>query len=239
MFPILKKEFHAFFSSPIAYLVIGIFLLINGLFLWIFDDNFNILYAGYADINNFFYLSPWVFLLLAPAITMRMFSDELSTGTIETLLTKPLTLWQIVFGKFLACLLLIVITIALTFVHVYSVYQLGNPIGNIDLGSTIGSYIGLLLLTSSYISIGLFASTLSKNQIIAFLLSMLIIFVGYYGFDALFRLLGSDLYFIQSIGFNEHYKSLSKGVVDSRDILYFLSVIFFFLFLTKIQLKNV
>ena len=149
MFAILKKEFNSFFASPIAYVVIGVFLLMNGLFLWIFKDDFNILNAGFADLNSFFFLVPRVFIFLIPAITMKSFADEYSNGTIELLKTKPISEWQIVFGKFLASLLLIVVAIIPTFTYVYSVYQLGSPVGNLDFVSTIGSYIGLLFLAAT------------------------------------------------------------------------------------------
>ena len=181
MYAILKKEFNSFFSSPIAYLVIGFFLLINGLFLWFFNDDFNILNAGFADISPFFYLTPWVFLFLIPAITMKSFADELNNGTIEILKTKPLSDWKIVMGKFWASLLLTIITILPTLFYVFTVYQLGNPIGNIDFGSTIGSYIGILFLAATYTSVGLFTSTLSKNQIISFILGVFITFFLFYG----------------------------------------------------------
>ncbi len=238
MIPILKKEFNSFFASPIAYLVIGVFLLVNGLFLWVFDDDFNILNAGFADINSFFYLAPWVLLFLIPAITMKTFADELSTGTIEILKTRPITDWQIVLGKFWAALLLISIAIIPTFVYVYSVNQLGNPVGNIDYGSTIGSYVGLFLLSAAYAAVGLFTSTLSKNQIVAFLLGVLIIFFLYYGFDAISNLFGSSSYTVQLFGMNEHFKSMSRGVIDTRDLIYFLSIIVFFLWMTKQKLSN-
>jgi ABC-2 type transport system permease protein len=238
MYPILKKEFNSFFASPIAYLVIGVFLLVNGLFLWVFNDDFNILNAGFADLNNFFFLAPWVLLFLIPAITMKTFADEFSTGTIEILKTRPITDWQIVLGKFFAALLLIVIAIIPTFVYVYSVSQLGSPVGNIDYGSTIGSYLGLFLLASSYASIGLFTSTLSKNQIVAFLLGVFIAFFLYYGFDAIADLFGSSSYTVKLFGMNEHFKSISRGVIDTRDVLYFLSITVFFLFITKQKLTN-
>jgi ABC-2 type transport system permease protein len=147
MFAILKKEFNSFFASPIAYLVIGVFLLMNGLFLWVFKDDFNILNAGFADVTAFFYLAPWFFLFLIPAITMKSFADEYKSGTIELLKTKPLSNWQIVLGKFLASLLLVVMALLPTLTYVYSIYQLGNPLGNIDLGSTIGGYMGLLFFS--------------------------------------------------------------------------------------------
>ncbi len=236
MFPILKKEFNAFFASPVAYLVIGVFLLVNGLFLWVFKDNFNILNAGFADLNNFFFLVPWVFLFLIPAITMRSFADEFNNGTIEILKTRPLTDWQIVLGKFLASLLLVVVALIPTLTYVYTIYQLGNPVGNIDFGSTIGSYIGLLFLAATYTSIGLFTSTLSKNQIVTFILGVFITFFLFFGFDSLSNLFNNQN--ISKFGINEHFKSISRGVLDTRDILYFLSVTAFFLFITKQQLDE-
>ncbi|ARV14767.1 gliding motility-associated ABC transporter permease subunit GldF [Polaribacter sp. SA4-12] len=237
MFAILKKEFNSFFASPIAYLVIGVFLLINGLFLWVFKDEFNILNAGFADLNSFFFLAPWVFLFLIPAITMKSFADEFSSGTIELLKTKPISDWQIVLGKFWASLLLVVVALIPTLTYVYTVYQLGNPVGNIDFGSTIGSYIGLLFLASTYTAIGLFTSTLSKNQIVAFILGVFITFFLYYGFDAISTSLGNELT-IKKMGINEHFRSISRGVIDTRDIIYFLSVTVFFLFITKMRLDN-
>lgn len=237
MFAILKKEFNSFFASPIAYVVIGVFLLMNGLFLWIFKDDFNILNAGFADLNSFFFLVPRVFIFLIPAITMKSFADEYSNGTIELLKTKPISEWQIVFGKFLASLLLIVVAIIPTFTYVYSVYQLGNPVGNLDIGSTIGSYIGLLFLAATYTSIGLFTSTLSKNQIVAFILGVFLTFILVYGFDAIAYSLDNKLT-IQKIGIIEHYKSISRGIIDTRDLIYFVSVTAFFLFITKTRLEN-
>ncbi|MGJ8744690.1 gliding motility-associated ABC transporter permease subunit GldF [Polaribacter sp.] len=234
---ILKKEFNSFFTTPIAYLVIGVFLLMNGLFLWFFKDGFNILNAGFADVTPFFYLAPLVFLFLIPAITMKSFADEFNTGTIELLKTKPISNWQIVMGKFWASLLLVVVALIPTLTYVYTVYQLGNPIGNIDFGSTIGSYIGLLLLASTYTAIGLFTSTLSKNQIVAFILGVFITYILYYGFDAISNALGNNL-ILKKIGINEHFKSISRGVIDTRDIVYFLSVTVFFLFITKMRIEN-
>ena len=237
MIAILKKEFNSFFASPIAYLVIGVFLLINGLFLWIFKDDFNILNAGFADLNPFFFLSPWLFLFLIPAITMKSFADELNSGTIELLKTKPVSDWQIIMGKFWASLLLVVVALIPTLTYVYTIYQLGKPTGNIDFGSTIGSYMGLLFLAATYTAVGLFTSTLSKNQIVAFIIAVFITFFLYYGFDAISNSLGNDLT-IKKMGINEHFKSISRGVIDTRDLLYFLSVTVFFLYLTKMRLDN-
>ena len=208
------------------------------MFLFIFDDDFNILNAGFADITPFFYLAPWVFLFLIPAITMKSFADEFNTGTIELLKTKPISDWQIVLGKFFASLLLVCVAIIPTFMYVYTVYQLGNPVGNIDFGSTIGSYIGLLFLAATYTAVGLFTSTLSKNQIVAFILGVFITFFLFYGFDAIATSFGDSSLTIQQLGINEHFKSISRGVIDTRDIIYFLSVTFFFLFITKTRLEN-
>ena len=237
MFAILKKEINSFFASPIAYLVIGVFLLINGLFLWVFKDDFNVLNAGFADLNSFFFLAPWVFLFLIPAITMKSFADEFSDGTIELLKTKPISDWKIVLGKFWASLLLVFVALLPTLTYAYTIYQLANPIGDIDFGSAIGSYIGLLFLAATYTSIGLFTSTLSKNQIVAFILGVMITFFLFYGFDAISISLGNELA-IKKMGINEHFKSISRGVIDTRDIIYFLSVTVFFLFITKTRLNN-
>lgn len=237
MIAILKKEFNSFFASPIAYLVIGVFLLMNGLFLWIFKDDFNILNAGFSDLNSFFFLTPWLFLFLIPAITMKSFADEFNSGTIELLKTKPITDWQIIMGKFWASLLLVVVALIPTLTYVYTIYQLAKPIGNIDFGSTIGSYMGLFFLAATYTAIGLFTSTLSKNQIVAFIISVFITFFLYYGFDAISNSLGNDLT-IKKMGINEHFKSISRGVIDTRDLLYFLSVTVFFLCITKMRLDN-
>lgn len=237
MIAILKKEFNSFFASPIAYLVIGVFLLINGLFLWFFKDDFNILNAGFADLNPFFFLAPWVFLFLIPAITMKSFADEFNNGTIELLMTKPISNWQIVLGKFCASLLLVIVALIPTLTYIYTVYQLGNPVGNIDLGTTIGSYIGLLFLAATYTAIGLFTSTTSKNQIVAFILGLFITFILFYGFDAIANSLDNNLT-IQKLGINEHFKSISRGVIDTRDLIYFISVTVFFLFITKTRLDN-
>jgi ABC-2 type transport system permease protein len=239
MFPILKKEFNSFFASPIAYLVIGVFLLVNGLFLWVFKDDLNILNAGFSDLNSFFLLAPWILLFLIPAITMKSFADELNSGTIETLKTKPISDWEIVLGKFTSSLLLIIVALAPTLTYVYTIIQLGNPVGNIDFGSIIGSYLGLLLLASTYTSIGLFTSTFSKNQIVAFILGVFITFFLFYGFDAIASLFPSNSYTVQLFGINEHFKSISRGVIDTRDVIYFASVSAFFLLLTKNQLRNV
>lgn len=240
MISILIKELNSFFSSLIGTMVIAVYLLINGLFLWVFNGDFNILRAGFADLNSYFFLAPWIFIFLIPAITMKSFADEFNNGTFEILKTKPITDWEIVLGKFLGAFLLVIFALVPTFIYVYSVYQLGNPIGNIELGSTFSSFFGLLFLASSYAAIGIFASSLANNQIVSFIISVFICFFFYNGFDALanYNLMGDFDYFIQNIGMSFHYKSISKGVIDTRDLIYFSSISFFFLYLTKQRIQN-
>lgn len=240
MTAILKKELNSFFSSPIGYLVIAVYLIINGLFLWVFKGDFNILHAGFADLTSYFFLAPWIFMFLIPAITMRSFSDEMNTGTLEILKTKPLTNRQIILGKYFGSFTLVILAITPTLIYVYSVYQLGNPIGNIEFGTTFGSFISLLFLVSAYTAIGIFSSTLSKNQIVSFIVSVFISFILYYGFEAVsnYNLFGNLDYTFKYIGMSEHYNSLSKGVIDTRDLIYFLSVTFFFLVLTKFRIQH-
>ena len=235
MFAILKKELNTFFASPIGYLVIAVFLLVNGLFLWVFKGDFNILNAGFSDLSSFFYLAPWFFIFLIPAITMRSFSDEIRSGTIEILKTKPLSNWQIVLGKYFGALLLIILALVPTLTYVYTVDQLGNPVGNLDFGSTLGSYFGLLFLAAAFTAIGLFTSILSNNQIVAFIIGVVLSFLMFYGFEAIAELNIFQNYSIQNFGMLEHYKSISRGVIDTKDILYFVSVTFFFLYLTKVK----
>lgn len=235
---VFYKELNTFFASPIGYLVIGVFLVLNGLFLWIFDGDFNILNAGFADLNGFFFLAPWVFLFLIPAITMRMFSDEYQTGTIELLKTRPIGTWNIVNAKFLAALILVLLALIPTLIYSYTIYTLGNPVGNLDLGSMLGSYVGLLFMASTYTAIGLFSSTLATNQIVAFIVAISICFCLFYGFEAASTLFGNNAYSVQQLGMNEHYKSISRGVIDTRNLIYFGSVTALFLVFTKWQLER-
>lgn len=236
MFAILKKEINTFFASPIGYLVIGIFLVLNGLILWLFKGESNILDYGFADLSSFFLLAPWILIFLIPAVTMRSFSDEKKQGTLELLLTKPISHLNIVLGKYFGAFILIVIALLPTLLYVYTVYQLGNPIGNLDVASTLGAYFGLLFLIAAYTSIGIFASTLSDNQIVAFITAVAICFIFYIGFDSLANLISSN--FIEQFGMNTHYKSISRGVIDTRDIIYFLSVTTFFIILTKLNINR-
>lgn len=236
MVAIIKKEITAFFSSTIGYLVIGLFLVVNGLFLWVFAGDYNILDAGFADLSPFFELAPWILLFLIPTVTMRAFSEELRLGTLELLFTKPISLWDLVLGKYLASLSLLVIALLPTVLYVYTISALGNPPGNWDVGSTVGSYIGLLLLASAYCAIGVFASTLSENQIVAFLVAVLLCFFLYYGFEGLSGL-GTPS-FVEYFGMKSHYNSVARGVLDTRDMLYFLSMAVLFLSATVLQLQK-
>lgn len=235
---IVLREIKSFFGSAVGYLVIALFLVLNGLFLWVFEGEFNILNSGFADLTPFFSIAPWILLLLIPSVTMRSFSDEKKQGTLELLLTKPISSWDIVLGKFLGAFVLIVIAIIPTFLYVYVLSELGNPQGNFDLGSTLGSYFGLLFLIAAYTSIGIFTSTLSDNQIISFITSIILCFFFYYGFEAIAKVFTSFASSIGMLGMQEHFKSMSRGVIDTRDVIYFLSISALFLSVTVYQLKS-
>tara|TARA_R110002049_G_scaffold126847_1_gene283108 strand:+ start:1094 stop:1825 length:732 start_codon:yes stop_codon:yes gene_type:complete len=240
MIAIFKREIQSFFTSPIGYLVVGLFLVLNGLFLWVFKGPFNIFEYGFADLGNFFLLAPWVFLFLIPAITMKSFSEEKKLGTLELLFIKPISLWETVIGKFLGTFCLALIAILPTLLYVYTISQLGVTIGNLDMGMVLGSYFGLLFLIASYTAIGLFASTLSENQIVAFIIGMVLCFVMLYGFESLSTILppGPMILFVEQLGMKAHFESIARGVLDTRDIIYFTGLTLFFLYLTIIQLKN-
>ncbi|WP_283635433.1 gliding motility-associated ABC transporter permease subunit GldF [Aquaticitalea lipolytica] len=239
MLAILKKEINSFFASPIGYLVIAVFLLLNGLFLWLFKGEFNILDSGFADLSAFFLLAPWILIFLIPAVTMRSFSDEKKQGTLELLLTKPISNLQIVLGKYFGAFILIIIALIPTLLYVFTVNKLGNPEGNLDMGSTLGSYFGLLFLVAAYTAIGIFSSTLSDNQIVAFIIAVFICFFFYFGFEGLsnYNLFG-DTFYIEKLGMESHFKSMSRGVLDTRDIIYFISITILFIILTKLNIQN-
>ncbi|MEZ4798327.1 MAG: gliding motility-associated ABC transporter permease subunit GldF [Flavobacteriales bacterium] len=240
MIALLKKEIKSFLNSLIGYVVIAVFLLITGLFMWIFPGDTNVLDMGFASLETLFYVSPWVFLFLIPAITMRTFAEEKKNGTIELLFTKPISDMQIILAKYFAGLILVIIALIPTLIYYLTVYQLGNPVGNIDSGGTWGSYIGLVFLAGAYVAIGIFASSISSNQIVAFLLGAVISFFMFTGFQAIgdFKLLGALDNFIIKLGINDHYVSLSKGLIDSRDIIYFVVLISIFLLLTRTILQS-
>jgi ABC-2 type transport system permease protein len=234
---IALREIKSFFGSPIGYLVIALFLLFNGLFLWVFQGEYNLLNSGFADMSPFFTITPWILIFLIPAVTMRSFSDEKKQGTIELLFTKPLSVLEIVNGKFLGAFLLIVIAIIPTSIYVFILSNLGLPEGNIDMGSTLGSYFGLLFLIASYTAIGIFSSSLSDNQIVAFLIAVFLCFVFYYGFQGIASYMPAIENIIASLGIDSHFKSMGRGVIDTRDILYFSSLTTLFITLTVFKLK--
>lgn len=240
MIAVFKKEISTFFTSPIGYLVMGLFLVAMGLFLWVFDGDYNIPNSGFASLSPFFELAPWIFIFLIPAITMRSISDEHKAGTLELLLTKPITTRQLVLGKYLGSLFLIVLTLLPTLLYVVAIYNLGNPVGNLDVGATIGSYIGLILLGSTFASIGIFSSSLSNNQIVAFISAVSISFILFYGLYGLaqYSAFGMMDNYINTASIKSHYESISRGVIDTRDLVYFLSVTVFFLFLTIYRIKK-
>ncbi|WP_109852360.1 gliding motility-associated ABC transporter substrate-binding protein GldG [Aquimarina sp. AU58] len=240
MFALIRKEINTFFSSAVGYLVIAIFLILNGLFLWVFKGQFNILDSGFADLSPFFQIAPWILLFLIPAVTMRSFAEEKKQGTLEVLITKPIKNWQLVLGKYLGSLSLILIALIPSLLYILTIYQLGNPIGNLDIGSTIGSYIALLLLVASYTAMGIFSSSITNNQIVAFLIALFLCFVFYFGFSGLanYNLPGAIHTFLEQLGMQLHYERMSQGILDTRDIFYFLSSILLFVLLTIIILKK-
>lgn len=240
MLTLISKEIRSFLGSLIGYIVIVVFLTTIGLMMWVFPGATNVLDSGYASIDTLFFIAPWVFMFLVPAITMRLFAEESRTGTIELLLTKPLTDFQIVFAKYLAGFTLVLFSLLPTLVYFYSVYQVGNPVGNIDVGGTVGSYFGLLFLASIFVAIGVFASAITKNQIISFIVAVFLCFFCYVGFESIssLELFGGIDDIILKLGINEHYVSMSRGVIDTRDVIYFIGAISLFLILTKTVLSS-
>ena len=240
MWALLKKEISTFLSSIIGYVVIAVFLLLTGLFMWGFPGNLLVLDQGYANMDTLFYVAPWVFMFLVPAITMRSLAEEKRTGTIELLFTRPVSDVQIILAKFLAGVILVIVAILPTLIYYYSLIQLGNPVGNIDHGGTWGSYLGLVFLGSGFTAIGIFASSISDNQIVAFILALFLCFFCYSGLNQLasFDLLGPLDRFVQQLSITEHYDSMSRGVIDTRDVVYFISLCGIFIISTKAVLQS-
>ena len=240
MLAIFKREVLSFFTTPVGYLIIGFFLVLNGLFLWVFKGNFNIFDYGFADLGNFFLLTPWVFLFLIPAVTMKSFSEEKKAGTLELLFIKPLSIRETVYGKFFGALFLVLIALIPTILYGICISQLAIPEGNLDWGLIYGSYFGLFFLAMSYTAIGIFTSTLTENQIVAFILALVICFMFYDGFVAVSTLFNDSeiKQFIISLGMKSHFDGISRGVLDSWELIYFLSLTVLFLFFAIVQLKN-
>ncbi len=240
MLALLKKEFRYFFSTLSAYLILSVFLIALALFIWVFPGSSNPLDTAYANLDVLFEMSPWLYLFLIPAICMRLFADEKKQGNIELLFTRPLTDTQIVLAKYFAVLLIVAVSLLFSLGHYFSVYHLGNPIGSIDVGAFWGSFIGLFFLAASYTAVGVFAASITENQIVAFLTALSFCFLFYIGFSYLAELAYSQNLkaIIYSMGIEEHYKSISKGVVDSRDLAYFSALIIAFLRMTTTVLRS-
>ncbi|MBK9505684.1 MAG: gliding motility-associated ABC transporter permease subunit GldF [Chitinophagales bacterium] len=240
MIAIFRKELNVFFSSLIGYIAITIFLIANGLFAWVFPET-NILDDGYATLDSFFNFAPWILMFLIPAITMRSFAEEKNSGTIEFITTRPITDMQIIFGKYLAALVLVIFAVLPTVLYYFTVSALASPAGNVDTGGIIGSYIGLILLGATFVSIALFTSSITNNQIVAFIAGMFACFFFYLAFDSLSLIpafIGTADKYFNAISINRHYLNISKGYIDLRDVIYFSSMIGIFILMTKTALGS-
>jgi len=239
MLSICKKEFRQFFSSLTGIIALSVFLLLNGLFLFVFPDS-NVLDYGYATLEKFFDIAPWILMFMVPAITMRSFSDEFKTGTFEILQTKPLSKWQLLLGKYFGSLMVMLIAILPTIIYAITIQSLSEQ-GGIDTGGTIGSYLGLVFLAAVFTAIGVCCSSFTPNAVVAFIASAFACFLVYNGFNAISRIpafqSGAD-YYIEMLGIDFHYRNISRGVIDSRDIIYFISVIIFFMAITHRNLSK-
>ncbi|EGD34300.1 MULTISPECIES: ABC transporter permease [unclassified Capnocytophaga] len=232
---LFKKEIRYFFTSTIGYVVIGAFILFNSLFLWVLSGDYNIFESGFASLQPFFLLSAWIFVFLIPALTMRIISEEKRNGMLPLLFTRPISIWKIVLAKYFSVFVFVCILLCFSGIYIYIVWQLGNPKGNMDIASTIGSYIALLLLDSTFIAVGIAASAISQNQIIAFIIATFLNFFFFFGLDELIGIFTENTLF--SFGFKTHFEDISRGVIDSRNIIYFLCISFFFLYLTQLSLQ--
>ncbi len=240
MLSVFQKEINAFFSSILGYIVIAVFLVIMGLVMWVFPES-SILEYNYATLDQLFNIAPLIFMFLVPAITMRSFAEEQQNGTIELLSTKPIREMEIILGKFFANLMLLIFALIPTLLYYYTVHQLGSPKGNLDSGAIMGSYIGLVFLGSCFVAIGLFASSLTSNQIVSFILATFLCFFFYWVFDFMSLLpifVGKVDDIVQMLGINYHYVSISRGVIDTRDVIYFISIIAVFLMMTQVSLER-
>ena len=240
MLSIFRKEINGFFSSLTGYIVILVFLLINSLFMWVFPGEWNIFDTGYAGLDTLFFLSPWVFLFLVPAVTMRMIAEERRLGTIELIFSRPVSERGIIWGKYLASILLVLMALLPGLIYYFSVYWLGESPGNLDKGGTLGAFIGLFFLASVYASAGIFASSLTDNQVVAFIMAVFICFFLFMGFDSFAYLPGLKKVdeFVIRLGINEHYKSISRGVIDLKDVMYFIAVALIFNEATRLVLLS-
>lgn len=240
MYSILKKELIVFFGSITGYLITALFLLLTSLFLWVIPGDYNIFDTGYAQVDGLFQLAPWLFLFLCPAVTMSAFTDEKRSGTWELLITKPISKWNIVLGKYAATLIVILIALMPTTIHYWIVWYIAEPIGNIDSGAFWGSFVGLIFLSALFLAIGIFSSSLASNAIVSFVMAAIISVSMFYGFDLLTSFVDSVSLqeIIRQAGIHSHYQSMSRGVIDSRDIAYFLFSTIAFLFFTTLKISK-
>jgi ABC-2 type transport system permease protein len=240
MLAVFRKEISGFFSNLTGYIVIIVFLLVNSLFMWILPGELNILDSGYAGLDTLFFISPWVFLFLVPAITMRMIAEEKRLGTIELIYSRPITEREVIYGKYFASVSLVLLSLLPGLIYYLSVYYLGETHGNLDIGGTWGAFIGLFFLAAIYASAGIFASSLTENQVIAFIIAVLLCFILFAGFDSFAYLPGLKKLdeLVIGLGINEHYKSMSRGVIDIKDVAYFLSVVIIFNEATRLKMLS-
>ena len=239
MLAIYRKEVNSYLNSLIAYVVIAVFLTGTGLLMWVFPDT-SVLAYGFADLSTLFSLGPYIFMFLIPAITMRSFAEERKAGTMELILTQPVTDWQLVLGKSFASWTVVVLAVRPTLIYYFSIYQLGNPVGNLDSAGIFGSYIGLTLLGGVFTAIGTLASSLTENQVIAFILAVFFCFFLYTGFSSLAGLefWGDSALVVEKFGILHHYDAMSRGLIDSRNLLYFITVTTLMLLLTQLVLNS-
>lgn len=239
MIALIRKELALYFGNLSGYLISSLFLLVTGLFLWVIPGSWNVFSAGYANLNGLFALSPWLFLILVPAISMRLFADEYRIGTMELLMTSPFSASKIVLAKYISGLVVILLSLLPTIIYFYAVSQMAYPAGNVDVGAIVGSYIGLLLLACVYLAIGLFASSLTDNQIVAFLLAFVLSYLLYAGFDFLALVFtGQFAYVLSQCGIAAHYEALSRGVILFPDLVYYLSVVLLFLYMCRLKIER-
>lgn len=240
MYSIFKKELWTYFGTPGAYIIAAIFSIVCSLFLWFFENDFNVINIGLASMNSFFVLAPWILMFLIPALSMRSIAEEDQNGTLIWLFSQPVSVFSIVFGKFFALLLLVVFALLPTSTFVYTLYVMSIPEGNLDIGTIVSGYIGLLFLTMAFLSVGIFASSIVKNQVLAFIIGVFLCFFCFFGFESLasYNLLGSFDYILQKVGFYQHFISFTKGIIDTRDLGYFLWIIFLFLLLSVESIKR-
>lgn len=240
MFAIFIKEVRGFFSSLTGYIAASLFLVINGLVIWVFPSSMNILDSGYSTLETLFLIAPWVFLFLVPSITMKTFAEEKKNGTIELILTRPISDIRLVLGKYFASVVLVLLILIPALIFFLSIYLLGSPVGNIDTGGTWGSFIGLFLLAAGYTAIGIFSSSFTDNQIVSFLLAIVISLFFFIGFDSIASLgvFSEFKYFLVQLGINEHYSSMSRGVIDTRDVVYFICLSSVFIIATRIKIQS-